>query len=146
MRGMTQDYPKQMFVFYASEDIDDSTKSSIRQLVQELVSLKAWCVAPPAFVDETDEGGAEVIGGVVEVWSALPSSKLPIDLDSKNLEDVEALIEVVRKYSEIEGVSFEFLLDSTYVGSVDHGVLDRTLREGLLEPWRKNIVSQGHLG
>ncbi|MCE4056170.1 hypothetical protein [Pseudomonas sp. Au-Pse12] len=64
---------------------------------------------------------------------------IPLDVDSKNLEEVEELIGAVRDLSEKASLSFEFQLDTTYVGSIDDGVVDRVLQEGLLAPWREKL-------
>lgn len=73
------------------------------------------------------------------LYSALPPTVLPVEVDSRNLEEAEALIEELRKLSGIGGLSIEFELGGTYVGSIEDGLLDRTLRSGLLEPWRAHL-------
>ncbi len=76
---------------------------------------------------------------MLEIYSASQPNILSTDMDLKNLDEVEELISAVRDLSEREGLSFEFQLDTTYVGSIDDGVIDRALLEGLLVPWRDNL-------
>ncbi|QIB08195.1 hypothetical protein GZ982_26860 [Pseudomonas fluorescens] len=139
MHSMSSEFAKQKLIFYVAQDMDQSIRSNVQQLVDRLAASRIWSVSPPSFIDEIDESGLEVVGGMLEVYSALLPNILPVDVDSKNLDEVEELIEAVRDLSERESIAFEFQLDATYVGSVEDGVIDRTLREGLLVPWRDNL-------
>lgn len=130
---------KQKFVFYVAQDLDQFIRFNVQQLVNEVAASRAWSVTPPCFIDELDETGAEVVGGVLEIYSALHSNLLPIEMDSKNLNDVEALVDAIKKLSEKENISFEFQLDATFVGAIDDGVIDRVLMDGLLIPWQNYI-------
>ncbi|PTS82060.1 hypothetical protein DBR00_18255 [Pseudomonas sp. HMWF032] len=130
---------KQKFIFYVAQDLDQSIRSNVQQLVNEVAASRIWSVTPPSFIDEIDETGAEVVGGMLEIYSALQPNVLPIEMDSKNLDDVEALVGAVKKLSEKENLSFEFQLDTTFVGAIDDGVIDRVLLDGLLVPWRNHI-------
>ncbi|WP_201203300.1 hypothetical protein [Pseudomonas sp. S37] len=136
MHGILLDHAKQNFIFYVAQGLDQSIRSDVHQLVSELAASRVWSIAPPTRVDEIDENGLEVVGGMLEIYSALPPEKLPHGVDFKNLEDVEALIGAVRELSGKGGISFEFRLGATYVGSIEDGVIDRVLQEGLLVPWR----------
>lgn len=139
MHSMSSEYAKQKLIFYVAQDLDQSIRSNVQQLVDRLAASRIWSVSPPNFIDEIDESGLEVVGGMLEIYSALLPNNLPVDVDSKNLDEVEELVGAVRYLSEKESVSFEFQLDATYVGSIEDGVIDRTLREGLLVPWRDNL-------
>lgn len=146
MHIMPLDHPKQRLIFYVAQDFDQSISSGVQQLVNELAASRAWSIAPPSFIDEVDENSLEVLGGMLEIYSALPPNTLPHDVDSKNLEEVEALVGAVRALSEKNGLSIEFQLDATYVGSIEDGVIDRILQEGLLVPWRDNLRKQSGTG
>jgi len=139
MHSIPLEHAKQKLIFYVAQDLDQSIKSDVQQLVNELAASRVWSISPPSFVDEIDEGGEEVVGGMLEIYSALQPNILSTDMDSKNLDEVEELISAVRDLSEREGLSFVFQLDTTYVGSIDDGVIDRALLEGLLVPWRDNL-------
>lgn len=130
---------KQKFIFYVAQDLDQSIRSDVQKLVNEIAALRIWSIAPPSFVDEIDESGTEVVGGVLEIYSAWPPNILSIEMDSKNLNEVEDLVGAVQKLSERENISFEFQLDTTFVGAIDDGVIDRVLLDGLLVPWRDHI-------
>ncbi|OUM30562.1 hypothetical protein B8W72_17485 [Pseudomonas putida] len=139
MHAILLDHAKQNLIFYVAQDLDQSIRSDVHQLVSELAASRVWSIAPPTMVDEIDENGVEVVGGTLEIYSALPPEKLPHDVDLKNLEEVEALIHAVRDLSEQGSISFEFQLGATYVGSIEDGVIDRVLQEGLLAPWRNYL-------
>ena len=139
MHSIPLERVKQKFIFYVAQDLDQSIRSNVQQLVNEVAASRIWSVTPPSFIDEIDESGTEVVGGILEIYSALPPNLLPIEMDSKNLDDVEALVGAVKKLSENESLSFEFQLDTTFVGAIEDGVIDRVLLDGLLVPWRNHL-------
>lgn len=139
MHSVPLEHEKQKLIFYVAQDLDQSIRSHVQQLVNEFAASRKWSIAPPTFIDAIDEGGAEVVGGMLEIYSALQLSMLSVDMDSKNLDEVEEIICAVKKLSEKENISFEFQLDTAYVGVIDDGVIDRILLEGLLAPWRNHI-------
>lgn len=146
MHGMPPEYTKQRLFFYVAQDLDASIKFEVRRLIDELSASRTWSASPPLFIDELDGNGLEIVGGLLEIYSALPLGMLPLEVDSKNLEEVEALINAVKILSKNKDLSFEFQLDSTYVGSVEDGVIDRVLRDGLLVPWRNYLNEKGLRG
>ncbi|ARB28866.1 hypothetical protein HX787_15090 [Pseudomonas tolaasii] len=139
MHFLQSECAKQTFIFYIAQDLDQLIKIDVQQLVSELSTARNWSVSPPNYIENIDEGGLEIVGGVLEIYSALGPRTLPVDLDSRSLDDVEALIVAVRVLSEVKSISFEFQLGSTYVGCIDNGIIDRVLHEGLLIPWRENL-------
>ena len=139
MHSIPLEFAKQKLIFYVAQDLDQSIRSNVQQLVNKVAASRIWSVTPPSFIDEIDESGTEVVGGILEIYSALPPNLLPIEMDSKNLDDVEALVGAVKKLSENESLSFEFQLDTTYVGAIEDGVIDRVLLDGLLVPWRNHL-------
>jgi len=139
MHSIPLELAKQKLIFYVAQDLDQSIRSNVQQLVNEVAASRIWSVTPPSFIDEIDESGTEVVGGILEIYSALPPNLLPIEMDSKNLDDVEALVGAVKKLSENESLSFEFQLDTTFVGAIEDGVIDRVLMDGLLVPWRNHL-------
>lgn len=139
MNSIPLELAKQKLIFYVAQDLDQSIRSNVQQLVNDVAASRIWSVTPPSFIDEIDESGTEVVGGILEIYSALPPNLLPIEMDSKNLDDVEALVGAVKKLSENESLSFEFQLDAAYVGAIEDGVIDRLLLDGLLVPWRNQL-------
>ena len=139
MHSIPLELAKQKLIFYVAQDLDQSIRSNVQQLVNEVAASRIWSVTPPSFIDEIDESGTEVVGGILEIYSALPPNILPIEMDSKNLDDVEALVGAVKKLSENENLSFEFQLNTTFVGAIEDGVIDRVLLDGLLVPWRNHL-------
>lgn len=129
-------YPIVNLLFHVAQDVDEADKSALKLVIDELGASRDWSLGPPEFVDEADDEGVCFVGGKVALYSALPPTVLPADVDLRNLEDVEVLIDEMSKVSGVRGLSVEFYLGGTYVGSIEDGVLDRTLLTGLLEPWR----------
>lgn len=132
-------YPIVSLLFHIAQDVDDDDKSALKVVMHELGVSRDWSLGPPEFLEDLDPEGACSVGGRVALYSAHPPTMLPVEVDNRNLEEVEVLLEELRKLSAIRGLSIEFELGGTYVGSIEDGLLDRTLRAGLLEPWREHL-------
>lgn len=143
---VSSDHPRQKLIFYVAQDVSDEIRRNVRELVEQIARSRSWLIAPPHFVDTVDavEGGAadapiETVGGELEIYSALPPAGLPKEVDRQHFEEVEALIEAVRRLSEREHLAFELELGGTYVGAIEDGEVDRTLKVGLLDEWRRHV-------
>lgn len=97
MYSTTLERKRQKLIFYVAQDVDQRIRSNVQQLVNEVAASRMWSITPPSFFDEIDENGVELVGGVLEVYSVLQPNTLPIEMDSKNLDDVEVLISAVKK-------------------------------------------------
>jgi len=60
MHTMPLDHAKQKLIFYVAQDLDQTIKSDVQQLVKELAASRVWSIAPPNLIDEIDENGLEV--------------------------------------------------------------------------------------
>lgn len=146
--GIEPNHPKQKLMFYVAQDVNEQIRKKVRGLLEQLVGRRLWVIAPPKFVDAVDEpeegtndAPVETLGGELDIYSALSATKLSKDVDRQHLEEVEEIVEGVRLLSEKEELTFEFVLDGTYVGAIEDGTIDRTLKVGLLDEWRKHVSS-----
>ena len=64
---------------------------------------------------------------------------LPREIDLQHLDEVTALVNAVRDFSREQGLAFEFELDGEFVGAITDGEMDRSLGEGLLGEWRRQL-------
>jgi hypothetical protein len=82
------------------------------------------------------------LGGFIELYSTLPPwcDALPQDVDRAHLEEVKALISALADLSKKTGHEIAFELDSSQIGWIERGVVDRSLREGLIEEWEKSLT------
>lgn len=136
---MQSDRKLKSFCFYLVQEIEGNIES-IRLMVESLRCCRKWTIDAPYFICEIDSGSDEcVLGGGVLVYSALEEDPLPIELDTKNYQDVMALLEALAVLSRSKALSFECFLDSTYVGEVGNGEFDKLLRVGLMENWINNL-------
>jgi len=76
---------------------------------------------------------------MLEIYSAHGPWQLPVDVDRQHLEEVTWLVEALRRVSAERSLAIEFELEGTFVGSVEDGKIDRTLAEGLLGEWRREL-------
>jgi hypothetical protein len=136
-------HPRQKFVFYLAQDVNNDVRSSIHKLVERLRLSRFWTLGPPRLIDSIqliDDSSpgtpVETVGGELDIYSALPPHALPAAVDRQHLEEIEAIVEAVRDLSGRDSLAFEFELGGTYVGAVEDGEVDRTLKVGLLDEWR----------
>jgi len=145
--ALSPNTPRQKLRFIATEDVNDSVRTSIRQFVRKLGESRSWLVGPPQVIDAVDDlednesDPIQRVGGELEIFSALRPLELPRDVDKQHLEEVTALVEAVKKFSQEAKLAFDFELDRTFVGTIEDGSPDRTLQVGLLDEWRKQLES-----
>ncbi len=127
-------YPKQMLHFFVCGGMEPSTPDQVRLFVDGLFAAQNWVIAPPEFSDYPNEPG-----GVLLIYSALPPVELPLDVDRAHLLEVRALVEAVREFSREHSLGIEFELDGELIGTVKNGQGDKSLMEGLLGEWERNL-------
>jgi len=143
--SLSSDHPRLTFLFFLREPADEGSRTAVASLVHELRGRRRWLLGPPAFVDEVgaeaNEDGSliETVGGALEVYSTLRGLTIPERLDEQQLEEVETIVAAVADLSGREGLDFDFELGLAPVGSVESGMLDHSLREVLINEWRKSL-------
>lgn len=133
-------HPKQKLVFYISDEIaDESEVVAMRDVVTELAASREWVIGPPVFLNESQEdaeaGELRTVGGFLELYSALPpwGDALPEEMDRAHLIEVKAAINALATFSGRTGHEIAFELDGAQIGWIERGVVDKSLREGMLE-------------
>lgn len=130
-------HPVQRLIFFVAQDVDKATKVAFETIVDQVEKMREWVVGPPRMVaDQNDE---TLVGGCLEIYSALPPNELPKELDKRHLEEVESLVEVLKRFSFEHMLAIEFELDGVFVGSLEDGEMDRSLSEGLLGEWKRHL-------
>jgi hypothetical protein len=147
MPNVAPNHPKQKLLFFVAQDLDDTIRANVRDFVLRLASLRRWLNGPPRFVNSRDEPAdtsrgdmpVETVGGYLEIYSALPPLTLPRETDLQHLDEVTALVNALRDFSREQSLAFELALGDTFVGAVTDGEMDRSLAEGLLGEWRRQL-------
>lgn len=145
--SVASDHSKQKLLFFVAQDLDDVIRANVRDFVLGLASLRHWLNGPPRFVNSRDEPAdtshgdmpAETIGGYLEIYSAQPPWTLPREIELQHLDEVTALVGALRDFSREHDLAFEFELDGTFVGAITDGEMDRSLAEGLLGEWKRQL-------
>jgi hypothetical protein len=137
------DHPKQELLFYVAQEVGSDTPDEVKKIIEEIARGRDWLIGRPTFIDEIHASNlgtpVRTVGGILKIYSALPPFKLPNVLDRQHFAEVEWLVEALRQFSETRRLAIEFELDGTFVGSVEDGRIDRTLAEGLLGEWRREL-------
>ena len=149
--SVAPNHPKLKLLFFVAQDLDDTIRANVRDFVLRLASLRRWLNGPPRFVNSRDEPAdasrgdtpVETVGGYLEIYSALPPWTLPRELDLQHLDEVTTLVNALRDFSREHGLAVEFELGDTFVGAITDGEMDRSLAEGLLGEWRRQLGVAG---
>jgi hypothetical protein len=140
------EYPRQCLVFFVVQEADDVIRAAIRGMIEVLATERKWVIHAPRYVEEVyaaSAGPGDVpivtIGGVLEIYSAI-GTDLPRDTDLAHLEEVECVVRATQVLSADMGIDFEFELDGVSVGTIEGGILDRSLQIGLIGEWRRHLA------
>jgi hypothetical protein len=133
----------QPLLFALVPNFTEAEVARVRDEVEAIALVRSWALAPPEFVDETDSSSCSLpedqpirtVGCVLFV----PREAASKEQDRVALEDVEAVLEMFRVLSSETHVEVEVQIDETVVGSIEDGVLDRSISQGLLEPWKSAL-------
>jgi hypothetical protein len=148
--SVSPDHPKIPLLFCLDDRIDDIAVEKMRRLVEELADAREWTIAPPDFVDETEESenpeydDIRTVGGVIDLYSGFPpwGDRLPIEVDRAQLADVKFIVEKLAKLSaELQSeIAFEYNDES--IGWIERGVPDRSITEGWIGEWERAIAAR----
>ena len=145
--SILENHPKQRLLFFVAQDVDQDIREAVRQFVLGLASLRQWLTRPPCFVDSQAEPvdsfcgsmTTDTVGGYLEIYSAQLPLKLPVEVDRQHLAEVTTLVSALCDFSREKDLEFELELDNTFVGVVSGGEMDRSLAQGLLGEWRRQL-------
>ena len=138
---------RQTFLFFLAQEVHDEERQLVGKMVEQLSTSRTWVVGAPQFIDTVEHDGiragdlpTDTVGGAHEIYSALIPDGIPYEIDALHLDEIEYIVDFVRRVSLEYGLEFEFELDGVYVGTVEDGVVDATLAKGLIEEWRHRIT------
>lgn len=138
---MVTNLPRASSCFYVPQDVDEPDAAALQGALMGIAGGIDWSLGPPQLQVSSDAEAASLLGGQLDLFSARLPATLPLEVDRRNLAEVELLIETLRELSQRRGLFLEFELDGESVGSIEDGKLDLSLRAGLLEPWREHLAS-----
>jgi hypothetical protein len=136
--------PTQKLLFFVAHDANASIRSRIQRVLAELAPSRTWVLGAPSFVDQVTDGDdpTEIVGGVLELLSTVSAQPIDPELDRLHLQEVVALVDMLKVLSASDGLDFEFELDHVHVGAIENGVADRLLETGLIGEWQKYANAQ----
>ena len=141
---MERELPKVSILIYLDDPTDDDPPR-IQSALERAAAARPWLTESPEFVDVTEDAGAtrpedvpiRTVGVSLDVTDTRDRS-MPLDLkrDGIELQDFEALLAIVTDYSKEHSKTWTLLYDGCHVGSIENGVIDQYVADGLLKPWR----------
>ena len=146
---MDPKHPMQDLIFYMSGALDESHVVLMRNLVHRMAEEQNWTIEAPVFIDETEEPDTSnvddvpirTVGAVLRIYSGLPpwDATLPKEVDRALFNEVSFVVREIAGLSKSAGLEFAAELDGEAVGWIENGILNKMLRDGLLEPWRRSL-------
>lgn len=130
----------QKLLAFVSQDFEEDLCSILEEHIAGLASSRTWSLGPPKYVN--DQSDSPTLGGVLEIYSAIPKGSLSLELDRTNYQEVVSFVDSMSQLSADYELAIEFELDGTFVGSIEDGTMDTSLRDGLLDEWKKYLESQ----
>jgi hypothetical protein len=145
--SVDHDHPKQRLLFFVAQDVDGGIRRDVRDFVNQLALRRDWLNGAPRFVNSRQEPEdasgedmpVETVGGYIDIYSALPPWTLPREVDIQHLDEVTDLVNALCDFSRQHRLVFELELDGTFVGAITDGEVDRSLAQGLLGEWRRQL-------
>jgi hypothetical protein len=121
---------------YLSGDFSEADVTAFGTAVRELGRSQRWTLEAPELIDQTDASSCTQPEDqpIRTLGARLPVTG-PEEVPGTPVQEVRALIEGLASLSRSRSLEMEVQLDNTYVGEICSGVIDRLLREGLLERW-----------
>ncbi len=137
----------QEFLFFISEDFNDSLIESVQSFVFNLADIREWRSSAPEFVNEIElpenpdlDLPINTLGGILCLCKPGETSAI---IEKRLFEDFNFLMNRLALFSVEIDHEFEFELDGIHVGSIEKGELDSLLRDGLLGEWEKRLIDSG---
>ena len=124
-------------LFLIVDQVDDAVRTAVVRGISELALRRSWIAGAPAFVEDVDGLDASGFGGVLSYPSAGTISK---DDDRRCLAEAEDFVGLAQRISSQFALTIEFELNGEAIGVIERGVLDRSLRDGLLGEWRAALA------
>jgi hypothetical protein len=132
-------------LFFVDQDFEDSLIDEVEELIDKLASSRGWLLGPPAFVNEEDEDGNYILGGLFRLYSAFNPEKLDPDVDWAHLDEAKEIVRHVQRFSAEKKITFTFELDQEEIGEIKDGKLDEGLEVVYLQEWEKALQEdEGH--
>ena len=138
----------QNLLFYIAGPSNEKMKRDLKRIAKNLANNTKWLIKAPDFVNESEKAtkpgdlDIETVGLLLNIYSAYPPSIITFEEDKKCFEEVNLILNHISEYSTKNSLSFELELDGVFVGSINNGVFDNTLKKGLLEPWEQALSNQ----
>jgi hypothetical protein len=125
--------PKRLLAYF-SDEFDDDDVVAVSDLALELAGAVEWTVAPPAFVNESDDSSSTLpeeepirtVGLLLPLVHAAGTTA-PV-------RDLAAVVGALSEFSRARGIELELQLDETFVGVIQNGTPDKEIRS-LLATW-----------
>ncbi len=136
----------QEFIFFIVSEIPEEDIRKFKKLLMEINFSRKWVIGPPQFIDEIEEPenpetdeGIRTLGGVLEIYSALPPNQLPHEIDQKHYEEVTTIVNRLVDFSKEIDCEIECELDGVHVGTINNGEADNLITVGLLGEWEAGL-------
>lgn len=146
-QGLIPGHLKNTLYFMLLTPVTDELASAFEDVLATFPERRKWIIDSPQLVDhiETDveqKHETHTYGCAAQLYSALPpwGDLLPKEVDKAHFEEVLLIIDEVTTLSKRFNCNFSLQLDQTHIGYIQGGLMDESIRVGLLGEWEKALL------
>jgi hypothetical protein len=136
---IAHDHPIEEWAFHIAQDVSEEMPPLVANAIERLGQSRTWLLHPPQLADELEEGGYRILGGVLELYSAMPPIVLPLVAERRQWEDANAFVRAFQDLSSKHHWSLDCYYRGELIGSIEDGIMGMSLTVGLLGEWKRVI-------
>lgn len=136
----------------------------LEQRIQDLSASRTWTVEPPGLFDCNAEGGRNgsglysgaprdpeedpdlpdprMLGGYLDLHSAIFGPHLPYEINARQFEEATAFIHMLERFSIKHGLEIEVYYEHELIGEIVWGLQNESLRVLLFEEWEDVLEAE----
>jgi hypothetical protein len=136
---IAHDHPIEELAFHIAQDISKEMPPLVASAIERLGQSRTWLLHPPELVDELEEGGYRILGGVLELYSAMPPTVLPLVAERQQWDEANAFVRSFQDLSSKHHWHLDCYYRGELIGSIEDGIMGMSLTDGLLGEWKRFI-------
>ena len=124
-----------VLTFHLYDFADEDAADDLLDEIEEFADARTWPLGQPDAYKYLEDEADDEIKAAVEFQVRATTAGVTIEAEKRDFEAAMALMEHLRQLSLAHDLEIEVDFDDEMVGSINKGVYDEGLYEGLIDPW-----------